>query len=368
MKKIVLSLSLLLAPPVFAQLPAGCFNASSTWWTNKLTTAIGAAGGTVIAQVAPPNVTSDTVIGLAQIQPTFFPDMAAIVRFENGSIQAMSGGTSTATDVYVDANPKIPYVVPPAGQYYLVTFKIDPLGQGTYSALITPPGGTQQLLASGLKFRSTAKGMPTLSSLSYAGGATGNGTAVICNIQTVVPPPPSTVTYNGSAPFTAQGNVPYTLQQNLTGCTSTINVLNVVLNCPPLTGTIPWTTSGSAPFSTTFNFTGLPPGCVPSLSGTTISFTGCAPIQPAIASCTIAAGNHSVTLNWTPSVSAGVSGVNVYRGTVSGGPYHVIASSVQGTQYIDSGVTSGSTYFYVTTAVNANGESSYSNQATAVIP
>jgi fibronectin type 3 domain-containing protein len=65
-----------------------------------------------------------------------------------------------------------------------------------------------------------------------------------------------------------------------------------------------------------------------------------------------------------------VIGYNVYRGTTSGGPYTKIVSAPQaGTTYTDSAVQSGWTYFYVVTAVDSNGnESSYSNEATAVIP
>jgi hypothetical protein len=35
---------------------------------------------------------------------------------------------------------------------------------------------------------------------------------------------------------------------------------------------------------------------------------------------------------------------------------------------VDTTVQSGATYYYVATAVDANGESGYSNQAAAVIP
>jgi len=60
---------------------------------------------------------------------------------------------------------------------------------------------------------------------------------------------------------------------------------------------------------------------------------------------------------------------SVYRGTVSGGPYTKIASGVASTLYADSTVSSGKTYYYVTTAVGNTGqESTYSNQITAIIP
>ena len=65
-----------------------------------------------------------------------------------------------------------------------------------------------------------------------------------------------------------------------------------------------------------------------------------------------------------------MSGYNVYRGTVSGGPYSKINSLADaGTSYTDSSVLSGTTYFYVTTSVDSSGDESVnSNQVTAAIP
>ena len=78
---------------------------------------------------------------------------------------------------------------------------------------------------------------------------------------------------------------------------------------------------------------------------------------------------HSVALSWNPSNSQ-VVGYNVYRGIASGGPYAKLTTAVDAsTVYTDSSVQSGQTYYYVTTAVDSsNGESAYSNQATAAIP
>jgi fibronectin type 3 domain-containing protein len=75
-----------------------------------------------------------------------------------------------------------------------------------------------------------------------------------------------------------------------------------------------------------------------------------------------------VDLTWNASAEA--VGYNIYRGAVSGGPYTMINSSLDGaTTYTDSTVVSGDTYYYVTTAVNSESQQSgYSNQATAVIP
>ena len=78
---------------------------------------------------------------------------------------------------------------------------------------------------------------------------------------------------------------------------------------------------------------------------------------------------HTVSLGWSPSTSNGISYYKVYRGTVSGGPYSLLATNVSVTSYTDSSVQSGSTYYYVTTAVDSSGvESGYSDIAPAVIP
>jgi len=78
---------------------------------------------------------------------------------------------------------------------------------------------------------------------------------------------------------------------------------------------------------------------------------------------------HSVALTWNASTST-VSGYNVYRSTVSGGPYTKLNSSLVATlNYTDSTVLSGTTYYYVTTAVDSVGnESAYSNEVSAPIP
>jgi fibronectin type 3 domain-containing protein len=65
-----------------------------------------------------------------------------------------------------------------------------------------------------------------------------------------------------------------------------------------------------------------------------------------------------------------VVGYNVYRSTTSGGPYTLITSTpVAGVTYTDTAVQAGVTYFYVVTAVDANGnESAFSNEASVTVP
>jgi hypothetical protein len=78
---------------------------------------------------------------------------------------------------------------------------------------------------------------------------------------------------------------------------------------------------------------------------------------------------HTVSLSWAPSISA-VVGYNVYRGSVSGGPYSRLNPSVDSlTSYADHGVAGGQTYYYVVTAIDASSiESGFSGQASVTIP
>jgi hypothetical protein len=81
---------------------------------------------------------------------------------------------------------------------------------------------------------------------------------------------------------------------------------------------------------------------------------------------TIAVTGHSVTLTWNASQNS--TSYNIYRGTTHGGPYLKVASGIVSPTYIDAQVTSNQTLYYVTTTVSGNNESSYSNEAIALIP
>jgi len=81
---------------------------------------------------------------------------------------------------------------------------------------------------------------------------------------------------------------------------------------------------------------------------------------------------HTVQLWWVASGSEGITRYNVCRavyGTNSCGAYTDIGStSGSTTTYTDSVVADGTIYCYATTAVDANGESPYSNIVQAIIP
>jgi hypothetical protein len=144
---------------------------------------------------------------------------------------------------------------------------------------------------------------------------------------------------------------------------ASLNNSEFVLSGISLPATLP--AGQSAPFTVTFT---------PSASGATsasLSFSSNASNSPAVQAMTgtgAAATQHTVDLSWSASTSA--VGYNIYRGTVLGGPYTMVNTSLDGTTaYTDSTVVSGQTYYYVATSVDASSnESGYSNQATAVIP
>ena len=76
--------------------------------------------------------------------------------------------------------------------------------------------------------------------------------------------------------------------------------------------------------------------------------------------------SNQVALTWTASAKA-VS-YNVYKSPVSGGGYSLAnASSVTGTSFTATGLTNAQTYYFVVTALDADGnESVYSNEVSAI--
>lgn len=75
-----------------------------------------------------------------------------------------------------------------------------------------------------------------------------------------------------------------------------------------------------------------------------------------------AGGSGQISLTWTASL--GATSYNVRRSTTSGTGY-VVVGSPGGSSYIDAGLSNGTAYFYVVSAVNLAGESANSTQASA---
>jgi hypothetical protein len=155
-----------------------------------------------------------------------------------------------------------------------------------------------------------------------------------------------------------------------TGSSVTISAASINSNEFALSGiSLPTTLSDGQTTSFTVTFK-------PAIAGTasaTLSFSsdaGNSPTAQALTGNGTAAPQHRVDLSWDAGTGLGVVGYNVYRGSVSGGPYSKINSALEAsTSYTDDIVTAGQTYYYVTTAVDGSGNASvYSNQTQAVIP
>ena len=96
-------------------------------------------------------------------------------------------------------------------------------------------------------------------------------------------------------------------------------------------------------------------------AGSDLVGLGCFIVPPAPTNLTATASNTQVTLSWT--ASAGATGYNVKRSTTNGGGYTNIAANVTLTNYTDTGLASGTKYYYVVTALNPGDESTNSVQA-----
>jgi glycosidase/fibronectin type 3 domain-containing protein len=106
---------------------------------------------------------------------------------------------------------------------------------------------------------------------------------------------------------------------------------------------------------------------LPALGGAILS-TGATDLAPPAAPTGLSAleGNAQVRLDW--NASSGAVGYHVYRSPLTGGGFvRVTGSPVADTDYTDTGLQNGRTYFYVVTALDAAGnESGWSNEASAL--
>jgi chitin-binding protein len=86
-------------------------------------------------------------------------------------------------------------------------------------------------------------------------------------------------------------------------------------------------------------------------------------VPPAPTGLAGTAGNAQVSLTW--NAVSGATGYNVKRSTTSGGPYANVGANVTTNSFVNTGLTNGTPYYYVVTALNASGESPISTQVSA---
>jgi hypothetical protein len=228
------------------------------------------------------------------------------------------------------------------GQNFTFSAKFAPTTAGSSTGAISiTSNASNPSLSLALSGSGVTNGLLTVSPATVSFGSVTVGNSVSQTGTLMASNSPVTISsiWANSSEFTVSGiSVPTTIAA---GTTATFNVVFA----PQSSGTA----SASLGFVSNASNT-------PTLQA--ISGTGVAPLQ------------HSVALTWNPSTSSNVVGYNLYRGSVSGGPYTKLNSGLDpGTSDTDNGVQSGQTYYYVVTAVDSSGrESLFSNQVQATIP
>jgi hypothetical protein len=316
----------------------------------------GGSGATVTLSGAASATTSAdssgnyTFTGLANGTYTLTPSHTGYVFSPSSQGVTVSGANVTGQNFTATANQ---------------TFSIS----GTISPTAGGSGATVTL--SGAASATTAA--DSSGNYTFSGLANGNYVVTPSHTGYVFSPSIQAVTVNGAnvtgQNFTATANQTFSISGTITP-TAGGSGATVVLSGAAAATTV---TNSSGNYS----FTGLSNGTytvTPSNTGFTFN--------PATQNVTVNAANatgvnftavatqtHSATASWTASTSV-VSGYNIYRGSVSGGPYTKLNNSlVTVLTYTDTAVASGQTYFYVTTAVDASGnESVFSNEVMAIIP
>ncbi|HXY49989.1 MAG TPA: choice-of-anchor D domain-containing protein [Terriglobales bacterium] len=159
-----------------------------------------------------------------------------------------------------------------------------------------------------------------------------------------------------------------TISLNATGGNVTVTSVTSTSSEFGLSGGFPLTIGSGQSANLTVSFT-------PRTAGQTaaaislVSNASSSPTVVTLAGTGTSASQHRVTLSWAPSSSV-VVGYNVYRSGTSSGPYTKINPILDPNDtYTDDSVQAGKTYYYSTTAVNADGiESSHSSVVQAIIP
>ena len=150
------------APP-----PSACTTASTTWQNTAFATQTGSF--TVQFDATPNAASIDGVTGLSQGAAAAYTDLAVAVRFNTGGqIDARNGSVYAAANV-------ISYT---AGSSYHFRLAIN-VASHTYSAYVTPPGGTEATIGAGFAFRIEQS---TVTSLANWAVYDDIGTHTVCNL------------------------------------------------------------------------------------------------------------------------------------------------------------------------------------------
>ena len=188
--------------------------------------------------------------------------------------------------------------------------------------------------------------------------------ATVITLNTAGSPPPAvvatpTITPNGGT-FAAPVSV--ALADSTAGATIRYTSNGTDPTSSSTSYTSPFTLSSSATVKARAFASGMTDSTVASASFT-ITAPPAVPAAPSGLTATRLNQKGRIRLDWT--ASSGATSYTVKRSSTNGGPYTAVSSGITTTTYTNSGLTSGTTYYYVVSAVNAAGESPNSNQASA---
>ena len=232
---------------------------------------------------------------------------------------------------------------------------VPPGGSSAFTVSFTPASASS--LSGNLTLANNALNSPLVVALA------GTGVSPVAQLTAS----PSSLSF-GSITTGASGTQSVTLANtgNSSVSVSQINISGTGFSASGFALPVTLAAGQSTSFSATFapTTTGILSGSV-----TVTSNASNSPLAISLSGSGAAAVSHSVALNWTPSASSYL-GFNVYRGSLSGGPYNRVNSAlISLTSFSDAGVASGQTYYYVATEVDSTGaESVYSSEVIATIP
>ncbi len=265
-------------------------------------------------------------------------------------------------------------------------------GSAAYTLTVTGQNGyagTANLSVAGLPSGATA----TFNPAAVAGSGTSQMTIATTSTTPTGSYPLTVTAASGSLSHTASVTLVVTAAADFTVSTSPASQS---VGAGSATGyTVSITALNGYAAATSLSVSGLPAGATATFNPASVTGSGSSQLAVSTASTTPAgsyaltitasgsgithtssatlvvatAVQHSVDLSWTDSDS-GIAGYNVYRATGSPSGYVLVNSSlIATTTYTDTTVQSGTTYYYVVTAVNTAGqESAYSSPVQAQIP
>jgi hypothetical protein len=149
-----------------------CVNAGASWQSSAVAAQTGSFSAEFDATPGAANI--DAVTGLSAGAATWYTDLAAIVRFNSqGTIDARNGGDYAAAT-------SIPYT---AGTSYHFRLALN-VATRTYSAFVTPEGGSETVIGSNFAFRTEQAAVTSLGNWSTYDDI---GTHTVCNFTISTP-------------------------------------------------------------------------------------------------------------------------------------------------------------------------------------